>query len=239
MNILITGGASGLGQAITQKLASETTNKIFFTYNESAQNAKGIETEFTNTTGIQCNFAVPSDIETLQNHINDLDLDVLINNALTGLTQNHFDKIAPETFLDSFQNNVIPTLQISQTVLRLFKKKRHGRIITILTSYLLNTPPTGLSEYVANKSYLLSMSKSWATEYAKYNISANCISPSFMQTGLTEDTDERVIEMMAQKHPLKKLITPAEVADTVMFMCSATQHLNGANIVLNGAENVV
>ena len=76
----------------------------------------------------------------------------------------------------------------------MYKKKRKGKIITILTSFLLNSPPIGSSSYVANKAYLKSLTKSWANENIKFNVTSNTISPSFMQTNFTSDVDERIID---------------------------------------------
>ena len=96
-----------------------------------------------------------------------------------------------------------------------------------------------MSEYVASKNYLLSLSKSWATENAKFNISANCISPSMMLTNLTSDTDERIVEEMQNAHPLKKLITPVEVAESINYLINASQQINGTNMIMNAAADIV
>ncbi|MGB0870306.1 MAG: SDR family NAD(P)-dependent oxidoreductase [Flavobacteriales bacterium] len=238
MNILITGGASGLGAAITKTLAKDSANKVYFTYANSIDKAESITTEFKNTEALRCNFNDISSVNTLCENIPNLNIDILINNALTGHELKHFHKINTEVFKQSFQTNIMSTISISQAALKHFKKKKDGRIITLLTSYLINKPPVGLSEYVANKSYLQSLVKSWAVEFGKFGISSNAISPSFMFTGLTEDTDERVIDQMIQSHPLKKLLTTEEVAHTVQFLCNATKHINGHNLVINGGENL-
>lgn len=238
-NILITGGASGLGEAITRKLASVPNNNVYFTFNRSADKAKNIVNDFPLTRAIACNFSHPDDLMYLLAKIPEFNLDVLVNNALPGMIKKHFHKITPDAFLDSFKLNVLPTLRITQQAILEFRKKKYGKIITILTSYLANRPPTGLSEYVANKAYLESLNKSWAVENANFNISANCISPSMMRTHLTDDVDERVIEDIVSKHPFGSLVTPKEVADTVCFLVEATQHINGVNLLMNGGENVI
>ena len=56
MNILITGGASGLGEAITNKVASENMNIVYFTYNTPSEKARQLEGSLANTRGIKCNF---------------------------------------------------------------------------------------------------------------------------------------------------------------------------------------
>jgi len=102
---------------------------------------------------------------------------------------------------------------------------------------LVGNPPVGSSEYVAAKAYLASLSKSWAVENAY--ISSNCISPSFMKTQLTSDVDERLIQDMVNKHPLKRLVTVDEVAETVRFLVSASQQINGVNVVMNAATHIL
>lgn len=96
----------------------------------------------------------------------------------------------------------------------------------------------GTASYIASKSYLAGLVKSWAAENSKFNIASNSVSPSFMQTGLTAAVDERLIEQMVEAHPLKKLLTVEEVAKTVKFLCESTAQLNGVDIVLNAGINL-
>jgi 3-oxoacyl-[acyl-carrier protein] reductase len=239
MNILITGGASGLGASITKKLASNPDNNVYFTYSLSRQNALEIEKDYKNTKGLCCDFKNKSSIDSLLSQMDSLDLDILINNAYTGLQKKHFHKVSPDFFMESFSSNIIPTIQFTQKALLIFRKKKFGKIITVLSSAIINTPPIGWSEYVATKNYLLSLSKSWATENINFNISSNCISPSFMKTALTSDTDERILEEMEKNHPLNKLLTTEEVAESIAFMTQSSQHINGTNLLLNAGSNVI
>jgi 3-oxoacyl-[acyl-carrier protein] reductase len=239
MNILITGGASGLGEAITRTLALKEGYKVYFTYFRSKEKAEQITREFPNAEGIQCDFTSTESLLQFKSKVQEIDLDVLINNAVTSLEKKHFHKIDPEAFLAGFQNNILPTIQVSQWALNIFRKKKFGKIITILSSYIVNKPPIGLSEYVASKEYLHALSKSWAVENANFNISANCISPSFMLTPFTQDTDERIIGEMEKSHPLKTLLKPQEVADTIKFLVASSQQINGINLVMNAASDII
>lgn len=239
MNILITGGASGLGEAITMKLAAEATCTVYFTYFKSRDKAKDIEESFRNAHGLQVDFGDEHSLAHLIQRMHEMNLDMLINNAITGYTKNHFHKIDGVSFLESFKKNVMPTVRVSQEAIKIFRKKKFGKILTILTAGLVNTPPIGWSEYTANKAYLHSLSKSWAVENAQFNISSNTISPGLMMTDLTRDMDERLVEMAEQAHPLKKLLTPGEVADTVAFYMRASQQVNGTNMIINSAVNVI
>lgn len=239
MNILVTGGASGLGEAITRRLAADWQNTVWFTYNNSSASARELAGELANTRAVKCDFTHPQDVEELKKRLPEFDLDVLVNNVYTGKAiKTYFHKIDPEDFATDFNNTVIPTIHITQAAIAHFRKKKQGRIITILTSFLLNTPPSGSAVYVANKAYLEMLFKVWATENIKYNITSNAVSPAFMQTAFTADTDERVIDQMTESHPLKKLLSAAEVADAVHYLAAASSQLNGVNLAINAGVNL-
>lgn len=239
MNILITGGASGLGAAITKVLATNIANKVYFTFSSSEEKATKITNAFKNTISIKCNFKNAEEVGALQDKIKEIDLDILVNNAYCStINQIHFHKTPSSDFLNDFKDNILPTIAITQEAIKAFRKKKNGKIITILTSYLSNVPPTGLSSYVANKAYLEKLTKVWANENSKFNITSNSISPSFMLTGLTDDVDERIVEQMALNHPNKKLITPQEVAESVVFLVNAGNNINGFDLLMNAGVNI-
>jgi 3-oxoacyl-[acyl-carrier protein] reductase len=239
MNILITGGASGLGNAITRALAKDRANTIYFTYNSSLHKAQLLENEFINAIALKCDFKIPAELNALISKIDELKIDVLINNAYSGSPiKTYFHKMTKDDFYSEFMFNTMPTILLTQACITGFRKNKSGKIITILTSYLINTPPTGSSSYVANKAYLASLVKSWAAENIKFNISSNSVSPSFMQTNLASDVDARIIEQMIESHPLKKLLTVEEVAETVAFLVNSPVQLNGVDIVINAGTNV-
>lgn len=234
MKILVIGGASGLGGSITKTLASESENIVFFTYSSSSVEATKIKRKFKNTLPIKCDYENTSDVDLLVQRIEDLDIDVLINNAFVGnAIETYFHKIPHEKFLEDFDKNIIPTIRITQSAINLFRRKKNGKIITILTSFLTNKPPIGSSSYVATKAYLNSLVKSWANENIKFNITSNSVSPSFMQTRLTSDLDERILEQLISNHPLKKLLTVEEVSEIVLFLSKASSQINGLDVLIN------
>ncbi len=239
MNILITGGASGLGEAITKKIAESESNKIYFTYKSSIDKAKFIEESFSNCTGLKCDFTLPEEVEGLAGKIDEMDIDVLINNAISApITIKHFQRTDISVFRDGFLLNVLPLIQISQKAISHFRKRKFGKIINILSSYLVNVPPPGLSEYIAAKSYVASLSKSWASENSKFNVTSNSVSPSFMLTNLNSGTHERIVEDMKNNHPLKTLLTIEETADAVNFLVNSSQQINGINLIINAGTDI-
>lgn len=240
MNILVTGGSTGLGKSIVNALADIPENKIFFTYNKHQMEAQAIAFNKQNVIALKCDFTNIDELCELEKNIPSYDLDVLINNVYTGSAQGkHFHKTEPGAYLKSFENNIIPTIRITQCAISVFRAKKFGKIINILTSYLVNLPPIGFSIYTSNKAYLQQLSKSWSREYSSYNITSNCISPEFMLTNLSSNLDERVLEQMQSVHPLKKLLTPEEVAESVVYFVKASQQINGVNFIINAAKNIL
>ena len=238
MIVLITGGASGLGEAITRKM-SKKADKVYFTYSKSDVNAKKLEEEFLNTHAIKCDFSISQEVSFLCEQITELQIDVVVNNAYNGsFIQSYFHKTESTNYLEEFNGNILPTIAITQAAINVFRKKKKGKIITILTSALQNTPPLGASIYVANKAYLKKLTQVWATENSKFGITSNTISPSFMKTSMTSEMDERIVDQIQDQHPLKTLLTPNEVAETVVFLSDASAHINGIDIVMNAGTTI-
>lgn len=239
MKILVTGGAAGLGEAITRVCAAVADNQVYFTFHNSVKNADRLEAEYQNVRSIACDFTSDLDVYNLKERLTKLDIDVLVNNAYMGaFIKTYFHKTEPREFLDEFKANILPTVTITQAAIQCFRKRKHGKIITILTSALISSPPIGAGVYVANKAYLAALSKVWATENAKFNITANTISPGFMLTNFTSGIDVRMVEQMRDSHPLKQLLTTSETAEAVAFLCTASQQINGMDIPINSGMNM-
>ena len=238
MNILVTGGASGLGLEIFETL-SKAGHSVTFTYSKSEEQAEKNLLQFPKSKKFKCDFTDSKSVNAFIEEIGGMDLEVLINNALPSINAVQFQKTVIESLTESFNCNVIPVLKITQACITNFRKKKRGRIISILTSYLTNRPPIGYSEYVANKAYIHAMSKTWANENSKFGIIVNCISPSIMNTPLNKSVDERLLENLAINNPFGQLLAPSEVADIVNFLVSSPRQLNGCNLLINGGENVI
>jgi NAD(P)-dependent dehydrogenase (short-subunit alcohol dehydrogenase family) len=238
LNIFLTGGASGLGLEIFQRL-SRAGHDVAFTYNGSAEQAEKNLNDFPKSKKYHCNFNDPKSVEDLVKILGDLEVDVLIHNALPLMNAIQFQKTRIDSLVESFNCSVIPVLKISQICISNFRKKKSGRIIAILTSYLINKPPIGYSEYVANKAYIHSMAKSWANENSKFGIIVNSISPSIMRTPLNQKVDDRLLENLEASNPLGQLLTISELGELVEFLVDSPRQLTGCNFLMNGGENVI
>ena len=113
-------------------------------------------------------------------------------------------------------------------------KNKYGRVINI-TSIVGHTGNLGQSNYAASKAGIIGMTKSLAIEYAKKNITLNCVSPGFIQTKMTDNIAENIKEILISKIPMAKLGTGNDVANTVAFLSSdAASYITGETIHVNG-----
>jgi NAD(P)-dependent dehydrogenase (short-subunit alcohol dehydrogenase family) len=239
MKVLITGGASGIGKEISKYLATRTDGLIIATYRGSVEEATELAGQYSNIRLVKCDFKEQADMEALVNLIETEQIDVLINNAYTGMHKEHFQKMPATAFVSGFLDNIVPVIEITQAAIGVFRKKKSGKIITLLSSAIVNKPPIGWSAYVAEKNYLYSLAKSWATENARFNVTSNMISPAFVETAFNKDVDERVLENMRNDLPLKRFLSGAEVAEAVYFLVGCSQQINGHNIIINQGTDIL
>ena len=113
-------------------------------------------------------------------------------------------------------------------------KNKWGRIINI-TSVVGHIGNIGQANYCAAKSGIVGMSKSIASELAKWNITVNCISPGFIKTNMTDSLSEQNKKLITQKIPLGRIGLPDDVAKCVKFLASDdSNYITGETIHING-----
>lgn len=238
MTILITGGSRGLGRALVETLAADLDNQILFTYCHHADEALSLADRFQNVSARCVDFCDEESVNRFAEGLETGHIDVLINNAYAGNPQGtHFYKSNPDDFALAFQTNVMPFIRITQACLKSMRKQKFGKIVNIITSYVIDVPPTGFSVYTATKAYIRQLSKSISKELGRFNITSNCILPDYMQTDFGKVEDFQ-LEQMKDAHPLKELLKPQDVASLVASLLKASQQLNGAEIPINAAQHI-
>ena len=114
-------------------------------------------------------------------------------------------------------------------------EQKQGVIINVLTSYVINAPPTKLAPYITAKHALEGFSKSLAAEFGPSNIRVNMVSPGVTKTKFTEHLPERMFELISVQTPLRKIADPEDVAKVLLFLSSEDScHLTGVNIPVCG-----
>lgn len=237
--ILVTGGSRGLGECLVRRLSGNEDTAVYFTYASSRERAAKIEEEASNIYAMECDQKDEKSVSLCHKAIAERHgrLDVLINNACPSFMPCDILESGWEKFQEQLDVNVRGSYYHIREAAARMKQQGGGRIINILSSYVINTPPEKLSFYITAKYALLGMTRAAAAELTKFGITVNAVSPGLMQTELSGYLPPKYLKVCAERHPMKRLTTPSDVADAVEYLVSAKAgFLSGVNIPVNGGE---
>ena len=232
-NILITGASGGIGQELVKKFVSLGGNVI----------GSGTKTEKLNLIkkkypSIKIKKLNLSEHSRIEEFINDVSLelgglDILINNAGTNV-DNLSLRMKEEEWKKVIDINLTSTFLLTKYAIKKMLKNKFGRVVNI-TSVVGHTGNLGQSNYAASKSGIIGMSKSLAIEYARKNITVNCVSPGFIVSDMTMNIAEKVKIYLTSKIPMGKLGTGEDVSSCVAFLSSdQASYVTGETIHVNG-----
>jgi 3-oxoacyl-[acyl-carrier protein] reductase len=246
--ILITGGSRGLGACLVNRLSGNSRlmdvngeeTAVIFTYVNSSENALKLASGSENIQGIKCDQRDENQVKRCHETIFEKygRLDVLINNACAAFMPCDLLSSGWDKFQELLDTNLKGAYCHMREAAEIMKKQGSGRIINILSAYVLNTPPEKIAFYITAKYALLGLTRSSAVELVKYGITVNAISPGLMETDLSGYLPRKYLEVYASRHPMKRMTQPSDVADAAAYLISdGAAFLNGVNIPVNGGES--
>ena len=231
---VITGGAQGFGLDIAKKFLS-SGSKVFIWDIDEKELSKAID-EVGNS-NLNYNVVDVSNFDQIQKTVSDIILnnkiDILINNA--GITLDNLSlRMKSDEWQKVIEINLTSTFFASKYALKKMLKNKFGRIVNI-SSIVGHTGNIGQANYTASKAGMIAMSKSLATEYARKNITINCVSPGFIQTNMTDQINDEVKKSLMSRIPMNKLGNGEDVSNSVAFLASdAASYITGETIHVNG-----
>ncbi len=238
---LITGGARGIGRAVTLDLAARGWS-VAICYRTSASEAG----EVMNTVkhagamgmALQTDVSDPSAATGLVRKVFEEwgRIDALIN----GAGPYHRVSLLQEThqgWHSMFDNNLHPVFYLTQAVIPIMKQQKWGRIVafSMANAEQLIAQPQLTAHYIT-KVGLLALSRSFAKLVAADGITMNCVSPGFIDSG---SAPEGELERMVKFIPAGYVGTVDDAVSAVRYLLSdEARYVNGANIQLSGAWGV-
>ena len=231
--ILITGATGGIGKALVKKFVS-LEGSVLATGTKT-EKLEALKKEFSNINILKFDISDHSKIEEFVENVSSQlnGLDVLVNNA--GINMDNLSlRMKDEEWKKVIEVNLGSTFFLCKYAIKKMLKNKYGRIVNI-TSVVGHTGNIGQANYAASKAGINGMSKSLAIEYAKKNITINCVSPGFIQSKMTDNIVESIKAVLTSRIPMAKLGTGEDVSNTVAFLSSdAASYITGETIHVNG-----
>ena len=235
--VIITGSGGGIGKETALLFAKEGAKVVVADVNEKG----GTETvENIKKAGGEAFFAKldVSSRDQIKQVVKDTitkygKIDVLINNA--GIIQDALVVKMTEEQWDKVINiNLKGPFNCIQAVVEQMINQGSGVIINI-SSIVALYGNVGQTNYAATKAGLIGMTKTLAKELGKKGIRVNAVAPGFIYTPMTATVPEKILELMKEKTPLRRLGKPEDVANTLLFLSSdEASFINGAVISVDG-----
>ena len=232
---LITGGSSGIGGAIAERLAADGM-QVWIHYRNNPEGAQQVAdritanggtaniTGFDVTNGEQCQQALDALLATEEA------IDVVVHNA--GITADApFPGMEEQQWRDVIDTSLHGFFHVTRPLIMPMIRQRWGRVVSISSIAALHGN-RGQTNYAAAKAGLIGATRSLAKEVASRGICANVVAPGFVDTGMIRDIPAEVIKEVV---PMKRPGSPAEIAAVVAFLCSEdASYLTGEVINVSG-----
>ncbi len=165
-------------------------------------------------------------------------LDILVANA--GVNHdNLFVQLSDEDWDAVIAVNLTATFRLTRAAVRTMMRRRCGRVIGI-TSVVGVTGNPGQGNYTAAKAGMVGMIKSVAAEYAKRNVTANCIAPGFIASPMTDRLNDKQREAILARVPAGKLGSGRDVAAAAVYLASdEAAYVTGQTLHVNGGMAMI
>ena len=221
-NIVITGGAGGIGIATAQRFleAGDTVFLWDIRRDLLEKAALQLKSDKDKVHLIEVNIADPAAVEKATEEVLNLvgSIDVLINNA--GITRDaSLQKMSVEQWQQVIDVNLTGAFLCTKAISKHMIAAAYGRIINT-ASVVAHYGNYGQTNYVASKSGLIGMTKVWARELGKFNITVNAVAPGFIATDMLKTVPEKIIEKMKERTALPRLGKPEDIAAAYFFLAS-------------------
>ncbi len=239
--VIITGGAAGIGKTAATLFGLEGAQvdiwdvneaKLETTLAELAGKGCKVNTQVVNTANPEAAQAAAA--ATLKAHGS---IDVLINNA--GITRDAtIKKMSYEQWQQVIDVNLTGVFNCTKAVVPVMIEQNGGCIIN--TSSVVGLYGNfGQANYSATKAGVIGMSKSLAKELGKHQIRVNAVAPGFIATEMIDTIPEKVLNMVVDKTPLRRMGKPEDIANTYLFLASdAAAFISGTVISVDGGITI-
>lgn len=238
-NVLITGGARGIGAAVAKALASDG-HRVFINYVNSTQVADALAEAINSAGGeaytVQADVRDESKIEAMFDGIKRQHggVDILVSNANMNFTQKPFMEQTWSEFSQKLNDEMRASYLCAQYAATSMVEKKFGRLIFISSTLSESPAPTFIAHGSA-KGALDTFSKYLAQELGAHGITSNIVAPGLVLTDATEGAPEEFKEFIRSMTPTQTISKPEDVANAIRFLAKEeSAQITGAYLPVSG-----
>lgn len=243
---IVTGGATGIGRAITLELARRGVH-VAFNYLDDDQGQVRQEAERTAQelrqleVGVLCRPCDVRDPEAVRGFVDEVrqrlgGVHILVNNA--GIARDRaLWRMSDEQWRDVIETNLTGGFNMIRAVAPFMRAQQFGKIVNVSSIHGIRSE-FGLANYSASKAGLLGLTRSAAIELGPSNVNVNAVAPGYIRTTrLAAGVPAEVLDRAREKTVLSRLGDPQDVAHVVIFLCSEmARHITGVTIPVDGGH---
>jgi 3-oxoacyl-[acyl-carrier protein] reductase len=244
---IVTGGATGIGRAISLELARNGAHVAFNYYSydgggemreEAEDTAREIRQLEVKVRCEECDVRDPAAVERFVSNTRDEfgALHILVNNA--GIARDRaIWRLSDEQWRSVLDTNLTGAFHMIRALAPLFRRQHDGKIVNVSSVHGIRSE-FGLANYSASKAGLLGLTRSAALELGPSNVNVNAVAPGYIRTTrLTSGVPAEILDTARERAVLGRLGDPQDVANVVVFLCSEyARHITGAVIPVDGGH---
>jgi len=242
--VIVTGGGSGIGKAISKTFAKQGAKVHILDFNETSlkETVSEINLLTSSAEGYFCDVSIQKEVNLIIKKITEKNnIDILINNA--GIAHVGNIESVEEDDLDLLYNvNIKGIYNCIKATIPSMKKSKSGVILN-LASIASSVGINDRFAYSMSKGAVLSMTYSIAKDYLTSNIRCNCISPGRVHTPFVDgfikknypEKQKDMFKKLSQSQPIGRMGKPQEIADLALFLCSdEASFITGSDYAIDG-----
>ena len=236
---IITGASRGIGKSISSKLLSYGCKVVLLS--RKLEDLEKVKNDFKSE-NIKCFECDITNINQFKDVVHEVvniwgKLDILINNA--GITKDKLLLRMNESDWDNVINvNLKGCYNTIKVASNFMIRKKYGKIVNI-SSVIGQIGNSGQSNYAASKSAIEGLTRTLAVEFGSRNINVNCVAPGYIETDMTKNLDEKIIQEMKKNIPLNKFGLTSDISETVCFLSSdLSSFITGQVINVDGGMTI-
>ncbi|GAB1464527.1 3-oxoacyl-[acyl-carrier-protein] reductase [Aliarcobacter cryaerophilus] len=225
--VLVTGATGSIGEEIVKEYAKNGFF-VYIHYNSNHQKAQNLLEEIDNK-GELISFDI-KDKESIKNSLENLDVDVLINNAGI-IKDNLFFFMSDDEWEDVINTNLNGNFYITKIISKNMMMNKRGSIVNI-ASISGVSGNAGQANYSASKGGIIALTKTLCLELGRYNIRVNALAPAIIESEMTKDIPN--LKEMKKAIPLGRFGTANEVASCAYFIGVDATYISGEVLNISG-----